>query len=449
MDVERVASVRQRGEDLVEVAERQNTRPAGEANLPARRGPTLPQRKPGPKPPANRKHGPKKNGPAKPHPDVIEILPLAEPAQMRRRHWALVLSFILFVLAPLGAVGWYLSERSADQFASTTGFSVRREEAAMAADMFGGLAQLAGGGAGGGEADILYEFIQSQDLVTRIDTRIDLRGHYTAPNGTDPVFTLAPGGTAEDVHDFWQRMVQLAYDQSTGLMTLRVLAFSPDMAKRISEEILDESRALVNDLNATARADALRYAEEDLNEALLRLKDARAALVAFRTRTQIVDPATDLQGRMGVLNSLQQQLAQVLIEHDLLAETTTDQDARLKRTERQIAVIRARIDDERRSVTETGTSGQAGYPALMAEYENLTVDLEFAEQSYRTALAALDGAIASSTRDSLYLATYIRPTLAEKSEYPRRLAIFGLAALFLGLGWAILSLIAYSLRDRS
>ena len=100
-------------------------------------------------------------------------------------------------------------------------------------------------------------------------------------------------------------------------------------------------------------------------------------------------------------------------------------------------------------MTETGTSGQAGYPALMAEYENLTVDLEFAEQSYRTALAALDGAIASSTRDSLYLATYIRPTLAEKSEYPRRVAIFGLAALFLGLGWAILSLIAYSLRDRS
>ncbi len=433
------AILRPRGEELVELAEKQDIR-RGDSALPARR-------KPGPKAPANRKNGPKKP-PAKPRPQVIEIFPIAEPARMRRRHWALVFSFILFVLAPLGAVGWYLSERSVDQFASTTGFSVRRDEAAAPADMFGGLVQFTGG-SGGGEADILYEFIQSQDLVTRIDARIDLRGHFTAAHDTDPLFTLAPGGTAEDLHDFWQRMVRLAYDQSTGLMTLRVLAFSPDMAQRISQEVLDESRVLVNELNASARADALRYAEEDLNEAVMRLKEARSALVAFRTRTQIVDPSTDLQGRMGVLNGLQQQLAQVLIDHDLLAATTTDQDARLKRTERQITVIRARIAEERRNVAETGVAGQAGYPALLAEYENLTVDLEFAEQSYRSALAALDAAIASSTRDSLYLATFIRPTLAEKSEFPRRPVIFGLAALLLILGWSILSLIAYSLRDRS
>lgn len=423
----------------MELAEKQRNR-QGDTTLPARR-------KPGPKPPANRKTGPKKP-PAKPRPQVIEIFPITEPARMRRRHWALVFSFILFVLAPLGAVGWYLSERSTDQFASTTGFSVRRDEAATPADMFGGLVQFTGGGSGG-EADILYEFIQSQDLVTRIDARIDLRRHFTAAHDTDPLFTLAPGGTAEDLHDFWQRQVRLAYDQSTGLMTLRVLAFSPDMAQRIAQEVLDESRVLVNDLNAAARADALRYAEEDLDEALMRLKEARGALVAFRTRTRIVDPATDLQGRMGVLNSLQQQLAQVLVDHDLLAATTTDRDARLKRTERQIAVIRARIAEERRSVTETGVTGQAGYPALLAEYENLTVDLEFAEQSYRSALAALDAAIASSTRDSLYLATFIRPTLAEKSEFPRRGVIFGLASLVLILGWSILSLITYSLRDRS
>lgn len=448
MVTECVATLRQRGEDLVELAEKQHSQPAGNAPRPAGGGADLPQPKPGPKPLSKGKNGPKK-GAGKLQPRVIEIFPLAEPARMRRRHWALVVSFVLFVLAPLGAVGWYLAERATDQFASTTGFSVRREEPATPADMFGGLMQFTGAGAGGGEADILYEFIQSQDLVTRINSRIDLRGHFTAANDTDPVFTLAPGGTAEDLHDFWQRMVRLAYDQSTGLMTMRVLAFSPDMAQRISQEILDESRALVNDLNATARSDALRYAEEDLDEALIRLKEARAALIAFRTRTRIVDPATDLQGRMGVLNSLQQQLAQALIEHDLLAETTTDDDARLKRVRRQIAVIRDRIDEERRSVTETGATGQAGYPALLAEYENLTVDLEFAEQRYRTALAALDGAIANSARDSLYLATYIRPTLAEKSEYPRRAVIFGLAALFLGLGWAILSLIAYSLRDRN
>ena len=54
----------------------------------------------------------------------------------------------------------------------------------------------------------------------------------------------------------------------------------------------------------------LRYAEQDLADAVARLKTARESLVRFRTRTQIVDPESDLQGRMGVLASLQQQLAQ-------------------------------------------------------------------------------------------------------------------------------------------
>lgn len=78
----------------------------------------------------------------------------------------------------------------------------------------------------------------------------------------------------------------------------------------------------MNDLNATARADAISFAEADLEVALGRLRSAREALTAFRTRTQIVDPESDLQGRMGVLNNLQQQLAEALIDYDLLSENT-------------------------------------------------------------------------------------------------------------------------------
>ncbi|WP_260107663.1 hypothetical protein [Phaeobacter inhibens] len=65
-----------------------------------------------------------------------------------------------------------------------------------------------------------------------------------------------------------------------------------------------------------ARADAMRYARADLDEALERLKDARQSLTSFRTRTRIVDPEADIQGRMGVMNNLQQQLAEALIQYE-------------------------------------------------------------------------------------------------------------------------------------
>ena len=76
------------------------------------------------------------------------------------------------------------------------------------------------------------------------------------------------------------------------------------------------------------------------------------------------------------------------------------------------------------------------------------MDREFAEGSYRAALTALDAARTNAARQSRYLAVYIRPTIPESAEFPRRDVIAGMALLFLILGWATAALIYYSIRDR-
>ncbi|MFY9245926.1 MAG: sugar transporter, partial [Roseicyclus sp.] len=152
----------------------------------------------------------------------------------------------------------------------------------------------------------------------------------------------------------------------------------------------------------------------------------------------------------GVLNNLQQQLAEALIEFDLLSENTTnDNDPRLVQAQRRIEVIRDRIDQERQNFA-TGDVGRDGqdYPTLIARYEGLIEDREFAEGSYRAALTALDAARTNAARQSRYLAVYIRPTIPESAEFPRRDVIAGMALLFLILGWATAALIYYSIRDR-
>jgi capsular polysaccharide transport system permease protein len=114
-------------------------------------------------------------------------------------------------------------------------------------------------------------------------------------------------------------------------------------------------------------------------------------------------------------------------------------------------VIRERIAEERdafASSPETGV-GRQDYPRLIAEYEGLVVDREFAEETYRAALAGLDAARAQAQRQSRYLATYIEPTLAQSAEFPRRFVLAGLVGLVLVLGWAILALVYYSVRDRA
>jgi capsular polysaccharide transport system permease protein len=152
---------------------------------------------------------------------------------------------------------------------------------------------------------------------------------------------------------------------------------------------------------------------------------------------------------MGLLNTLNQQLAEALITLDLLRETTRADDPRIAQAERRIEVIEARIAEERRKFGVGDASSDTGdYASVMAEFERLSVDREFAERAYIAALSAFDGARAEAQRQSRYLAAYVRPTLAETAEYPGRILLTGLVGLFLLLAWAILALVYYSLRDR-
>jgi len=377
----------------------------------------------------------------------VVVRPMARPAQAKTRHWGVLLSFLLLVLAPAGAASWYLYERAADQYASTLGFTVRSEELTSAADLLGGLGASFGGG-GSDDSAILYEFVRSQEIVRRVDAKLDLRAIWSRHHDTDPLLSFDPNGSIEDLTDYWRRMLNISYDTGSGLMELRALAFAPEEAQAIAQAIYEESLATINALSAQAREDATRYARADLDLALERLKQAREALTAFRIQNQIVDPSADIQGQMGLLNTLQAQLATALIEFDLLPENVGASDPRTEQAQRRINVIRERIAEERQKFGTNGEEDGESYATTIAEFERLSVDREFAERAYTAALSAYDAALAEADRQSRYLASYIRPTLAEKSKYPQRELMIGIVTLFGFLIWAIGSLVFYSLRDR-
>jgi capsular polysaccharide transport system permease protein len=368
---------------------------------------------------------------------------MAGIARLRLRHRLVLWSFLAVVIFPLVVSAFYLWAIAEDQYASTVGFSVRREDASAAADILGGLTSLTKSSSS--DTDILYEYLRSQKLVADMERRVNLRAMWSKPEG-DPFFTFDSSGSIEDLVDYWQRMVRTSYDSTTGLIEVRVLAFEPADATLIAQALLDESATMINKLSAAALEDSVRYARDDLKVAEDRLRAAREAVTAFRVKNQIVDPTTDFQTQAGVVGTLENQLAEAQIEIDLLAGVG-DSDPRLVQAKRRAEVIMARIAAERAKVGADGT-GVRDLAALAADYERLIVDLEFGEKSYVAALSAYDSTRAESQRISRYLAAHVLPTTAEVSRFPERWSLLGLMALFLGLIWAIGSLIAYSLKDR-
>lgn len=412
--------------------------------------PPVPVKKPAP-PPAPAKQPAPPPAQPQPGPQVIEVPKMAGAAKPRKRHWAILLSFFLCVLLPSFLAVYYMYAVAVDQYESKVGFSVRAEESQSALDVLSGLNVFTTASAS--DTDILYEFIQSKEMVTRVDAQMDLRDVFTKPE-FDPVFSLTENASIEELVDYWPRMVRVYYDSGAGLIEVRAFAFTREEALRLAELVFAESNRMINALSDDARADATRYAEEERDKAMERVIAARQALTEFRIRTQIVDPTADVEGQMGLLNNLQSQLAEVLIEQDLLLQTARENDPRLGQLQRRIDVIEARIAAERRklgvggALPDTDGAGETSYAELFGEYERLQVDREFAERAYLTALGAYDAAVAEAQRTSRYLAAYVRPTLSETSTAPDRLLLTLLVSGFLLITWFVGLLIYYSFRDR-
>lgn len=369
--------------------------------------------------------------------------PAAAPKQPGR-YRGIIASFMLVVLLPVLLAGYYLWSIAADQYVSRIGFSVRAERSFAANDILGSLGAIGGLSGGASDMDILHEYIQSDQMVRSVDSVLDLRAIYARPD-YDPVFAFGGSASQEDLTRYWNRMVGLSYDSGARLLEIRVRAFTPEDAKAVADQIVAESTRMINDLSAIAQDDTTRFAREALEQTVERLKAAREAMTRFRSENQLVDPEAEIGVQTGLMTALQQQLSDALISLDLLESSGSESDPRLAQARQRIAVIRDRITEER---GKYGTTGGEDYSAIIAEYERLQVDLQFAQQSYVAALAAYDSAQAEAGRQSRYLASYVTPQMAERPLYPQRVILLLLVAFFAFLAWSIGTLVYYSVKNR-
>ncbi len=371
----------------------------------------------------------------------------ARSSRLRRRHVVTLASLICLVLVPALVTAWYLWAKSADQYASTVAFSVRSEEPRSGLELLGGIADISSVGAN--DSDILYDYLHSLQLIQEIQKDIDLAAIWSKPTG-DPIFAFEKyGSTAEDLQDYWSRMVHVSHDAGRGIIEVRTHAFDPADATRINALILDVSTKLINDINTISRDDAVRYALEDLQRARVQLSNARRELTEFRILHEILDPSIEAEMKTSLISSLEMRLTETLVEIEILSTNTHAGDSRLGQAQTRAEVLEKRIAAERRRHTFGAQGSSAsGSAEIFGDYEKLVVEVRFAEEHYQSARAGFDLTLSEARRTTRYLAAHVLPTTAEKSLYPRRSTIFGVVLGGLFLIWSVLVLIGFSILDR-
>lgn len=378
-------------------------------------------------------------------PDALRHLHRVE----RRRRAGLWLSFVMLVVLPTAVAAWYLFEKAADQYVSYVSFAVRSPDATVPSpvlEMFGG-----GADTTRGDSQILYEYLQSQPLVERIDDRLDLRAIYNAPQA-DPLFRLGEDPSIEALVEYWNLAQTVSYDSSAGIIYAEIRAFDPDQAQSIAAAMVEESESLINDLSAKSRNDAIAFATADLEQAESRVRAVRVELQSFRGAAGTADVSLDIQSAMALVSQLRGRRAALAADYDSRREMLGADSPTLLALKRQLSAFDDQIALEEGRIASIGSDGSAETGSLAdaaGRQEELMVERQFAENMYTASLSAVEVARAEARRAQRYLAIHIRPTRADVAEHPRRWTLsiaIGIVSLVL---WSILQLIASSIRDRS
>ncbi len=372
---------------------------------------------------------------------------MVRPQKRRRR--ALLLSFLLFVLTPIGLSTYYYLEVASDRYASSAGFAVRGIESSAGLDTIGALTGLASSGSTTSDSYIVLEYLESQDLIQALDRRVDLRTVFSQDE-IDPLSRLRSEASQEEFLDYWTRMIKTSFDPTSGIINIEVQSFTPEHAREVAAATVELTQELANNLTASAREDALRFAEAELARQEERLREALASISNFREREQSVNPAATAELDIQLLSSLESRLVDLNARMAAISDSLDENAPSIVSLRRQAEALEGQIDRRRAAIsgalTREGVDG-AAVSNLLSAYEGLEVEKRFAEESYASALASLEQARRDADQQQRYLAVYSNPYTPQDAAYPRRPTnIFLIVVICVGL-WGIGTLLVYSVRD--
>lgn len=325
-------------------------------------------------------------------------------------------SFVAVSLIPSLIAIIYFAFIASGQYASEMKFSVRTGESTTPS-----LTQ-------GQDTMILANYLHSRALVEELDQRVGLRAMFSRSD-IDWWSRFDRDAPIEMLVRFWGQKAASSIENASGIVTLRVRAFSPEDSHSLAKAVLDSSEALVNRMQARSRQDLVAHSEAELQRAELRLKNSRITQQDLRNEEGMLDPMMQAEGINKLLAGLR--LDRIRAEGEL----ATTQPS-LSEQSPQVQILRARLRaiDEQIAGLEgklTGGSGEGG-PTLaqsISRFDEVEMEHKVAQAQYVSAASALERARVSAERQSIYLSAFVQPVLPEEARYPRRFwAAFGFAA---------------------
>lgn len=365
-----------------------------------------------------------------------------------------LLGFLLLVVLPFLASTVYYAFIASDQYVAEARFAVRAvsgsgSDADDKSDN-GENAQNTGSGVGAlsmrsatQDAYVVTSFIHSAEILKRISGKIDYKAIFTRGD-VDFLSRFSASEPDEEFLKYWNDHVSAYIDVSSGIITLKIRAFSPEDSVRLADAVIQESEKLINELSERARNDIVQSMKADLEKSGKTYSDTLMALNQFQHTSGLLSPEAQAKDSGTILTGL---LAQKLdFETRLFVMRQSNADG--SPTYQQLSLAKDSLDAQIDKM-KSGLTGpeNASLAKALLEYSRLDTDRMVAQKLYESSQKNYDTVLAEALRKTLYLAVFVRPTLPEEAMFPRRISTPLIILLALTVAWATLTLIWASVED--
>ena len=344
---------------------------------------------------------------------------------------------LTFVVLPTMLSAIYLFFLAADRYQTDARFVVKNPGSAAGLQI-AGLTGGTGVVASSEDAYIVHAFFKSRDAVRTLARDADLVARLQR-SGVDflwgyPGFLGRPSD--EKLWRHFQNFLSIDFDPGTGITTLEVQAFRPDDAREIAEVLLKSAEDLLNAMGERAQREALRSAEKEVDLTRERARQALDHVTQFRRRTSLIDPIKTSSLALETITSLSVEIARARAELSELDLSSPD-SPQASTLRRRIRAFEHQIGLERAALAGTDTS----LAPILAEYERLMLEREFAERTFSSSLTALEVARIDAVRQRLYIERISTASLVDYPEYPRRfwslILVFVICYVLFSIGRAL------------
>lgn len=355
------------------------------------------------------------------------------------------LSFILLVGLPTLISGIYYFNYASDQYVAESKFTIQSNtlKSSDSLGMFSGLTGLASASK---DSLAARDYILSRDLLQMLPREINIREHYS-DESIDWWARLPKDASEEALQEYWSSMTQITYDNTSGISTLEVTAFSQKNAAEINQATLDLTEQFANSLSKKARQDAVELASKELLLAEKELKQIREKIYSFNSNEKIINPEQRATAEEGIISELNQKLSIAETELTRLNSFMQSSSMKVGAVKAEIASLKTQIKRQQQKWKQTNPATGKSVTTLIPTTSQLTTELTLAEKIYESAIVGLRQAKRETNQQQRYLEIIVSPQLPDEPLKPERLnetVTMFLASLML---WGILSLLIASIKD--